>query len=241
MPTLSALDILGPVICLNQVASNVLMPVRPMIVQRILRRPEQASTALAKLASTAALAEFLITPLMGRLSDTFGRKPFIVGALGLNAAVAALAASASSSSKGHSLASLTLERMLTASSDTVFFTTLRAAMSDSMQGLQLTASAGVVAMWAGAGVFLGPLMSTRVLPALLGTADPTAVCYLFNALVYAASAAVVHRRLRETLPEQERKPMDWAAANPLNFLKVTCSLKVRPIAAPYTQVPNQNA
>jgi MFS family permease len=36
---------------------------------------------LARITSSGALSEFLVNPIFGRLMDTHGRKPFLVGAL----------------------------------------------------------------------------------------------------------------------------------------------------------------
>jgi MFS family permease len=207
-------DVLGPVIFADSMAACLLIPVRPTAVEAILKTPALVSAALAQLTAAAALAEFLVNPVFGRLTDTYGRKPFLVGALAANTIMAAI-----TSGNSGSFAVLALERCVTTSSDTVFFTTMRAAMTDRLSGADLTESGGKVAMWAGAGVMLGPLVSTRLLPMITGSVDPR-YCYMFNAVVMGCTTLFLQSRLDETLDENERKPMEWAAANPFNFLKM---------------------
>ena len=57
--------------------------VRPMLLREISpgSSVESVSTVLGQMTAAGALSEFLVNPMMGRLGDKYGRKPFLVGAL----------------------------------------------------------------------------------------------------------------------------------------------------------------
>ena len=58
-------------------------PLRPMLLREISpgSSVESVSTVLGQMTAAGALSEFLVNPMMGRLGDKYGRKPFLVGAL----------------------------------------------------------------------------------------------------------------------------------------------------------------
>eukprot|EP01052_Picozoa_sp_SAG31_P029566 SAG31_NODE_2949_length_4871_cov_2.742456_2_plen_214_part_00 len=68
---------------------------------------------------------------------------------------------------------------------------------------------------AGVGVMLGPILSQRLLVPILGHAR---FVFAVNVGLLGICAAVCGLAVDETLDKEQRKPMDWIACNPLNFV-----------------------
>lgn len=111
-----------------------------------------------------------------------------------------------------------LETIIRKASDTVFFTGVRTAMTDSLEGPELTISAAKIATFAGIGVMVGPILSQRVFIDLLKL-QPKHM-FLVNVGVLGATAAALAAAFTETLQPEKKKPMNWVACNPLNFLSL---------------------
>ena len=175
------------------------------------------SSVLARMTAAGATSEFILNPLCGRLSDKYGRKMFLVGGL-LGSATANLASFLPHLLGGQpSLQLLIFERCMRTAADTVVFTNVRASMSDFLTGAELTISASRVAMAAGVGVLLGPAFSTRFIVPLF---NQPLLMQGINVGLLSLAAAFIAAKLRETLPEEKRMPMDWSRANPLSFIKL---------------------
>ena len=100
----------------------------------------------------------------------------------------------------------------------MFFTGVRTAMTDSLKGAELTVSAAKIAIFAGVGVMIGPILSQRVFINMLKLQAKH--MFLVNVGLLAATAAVLGLTFGETLQAEQKKPMDWVACNPLNFISL---------------------
>ena len=145
--------------------------------------------------------------------DTHGRKPFLIGAMLASAAAYGLAFLNAGNANVY-----LIETIIRKASDTVFFTGVRTAMTDSLSGPELTISAARIATFAGCGVMVGPILSQRVFIELFKL-QPKHM-FLVNVGVLGATAAVLAATFRETLNPEHKKPMDWVACNPLNFVRL---------------------
>ena len=83
-----------------------------------------------------------------------------------------------------------------------------------VQGEALAIANSEMAIYSGVGIIVGPWIAARFLSdrATFGMA----------ALFAVLNGAMLLLRFRETLPLSERKPVKWAACNPLTFTKCAC-------------------
>ena len=107
-----------------------------------------------------------------------------------------------------------VESMIRVASDTVFVTSMRGCLSDVLKGPELTVSAARVATYAGIGICVGPILASRVIMPLISRR----YTFVMNACLFWLLTGWVAAKLPETLPPEDRKPMDWTAANPFNFI-----------------------
>lgn len=169
-----------------------------------------AATLLGRMASAGALAEFLSGPAVGRLSDAEGRKKYIVGGLLTTAILDMMVAS-----NPTSLFTLVLNNVITTATNTAFITVLRAGLADLLSGTQLGVANSQIGLAAGLGVIVGPFLGATIDDKF----GPAAAYAVASALGF-GTAAYVSSNFEETLAEDQKKPMDWKAANPLSFLKL---------------------
>jgi len=172
----------------------------------------KTATALGSFGSLAALVDILITPQLGRLSDTIGRKPLLLAApclaLLLRASVAAFPC----------VPLLVAVRVLGGMISATYMVSLRAALADGHRhdaptlvgrlGLISAASGGAYAFGMFAG---GQLASVRLrLP------------YLVAASSLALLLPLVSVCFKETLPPEQRVPFKPSPAG-LGFVKLFSS------------------
>lgn len=166
--------------------------------------------------AAASTTEFLINPALGRLSDQYGRKVFLLLSPLVNLVLKFLVFA----TDGRSFSLLALERIVGGAITTVGgSTTCSAAISDLVQGPDLAGALGTLGSYAGLGVLVAPFLSGQI----LATTGQVKHTYLFGAFV--AGFQLIYNSLcfRETL--QERKPMQWGACNPLSFVRIFTSDK----------------
>lgn len=159
----------------------------------------------------AAILEFLLNPVCGRLSDRYGRKLFLC----LSPAVNTLTKFMVAATDGKYLPLVALDRILGGAITTVGgSTTCAAAISDVVKGPELAGAMGNLGSYAGLGVLVGPFISGQILAAT----NKVKYTYLFGAVIAAFQLVCNLTLFQETL--EVSRPMDWAACNPLSFLKI---------------------
>jgi DHA1 family tetracycline resistance protein-like MFS transporter len=204
----AALGFIFVTVLLDLLAFGIVIPVLPRIVQSLLAGNTMRAALVLGIFSTAwAAMQFVFSPLLGALSDAFGRRPVILISLlglGLDYMVIALAPS---------LAWLFVGRILsgiTAAS----FTTASAYIADVTAPEQRAAGYGMLGAAFGLGFVLGPALG-----GVLGSIEPRLPFWVAATLclLNAAYGAFV---LPESLPRAQRVPLTIARANPFGALSL---------------------
>mmetsp|Transcript_107256 Transcript_107256/g.313627 ORF Transcript_107256/g.313627 Transcript_107256/m.313627 type:complete len:425 (+) Transcript_107256:59-1333(+) len=195
--------------CLLMAAVTMVVPTRAPMVLAI-KKGDAAATAKAMglMSTCAAVIELVVNPILGKLSDQFGRKPFlmmtpIVSAV-LHIFVAALP---------RSLPTQFIDRMIGGSMIFGFAAPAQAAMADlfAKEPTKLAMWGAKNGMFLGIGTTLGPMIGSK-----LGGA----MSFLASSLVFCATSLWVKMQVSETLSASSRKPFRFADINPVAFLKL---------------------
>lgn len=201
---------IGPLTFAIVTGGQLLNQSRPALVRRITNDQSKAAVMLAAFAGYGGAAEFLLNPVIGRLSDCFGRRPLLllspICCSFLRAMVALFPANPRV---------IMCERMLSSAVVTGFFSTMRAMLNDKLQGKDLVVAGGAMSMWAGSGVIIGPYIEVLILKLFGPRANFVAVSAI-NACV----ALIMYKIAKETLPLEDRKPVTLKACSPFTFVEM---------------------
>jgi len=192
---------------LDVMAMGLVIPVLPTLVEQFAGPAGNAGLWNGFLVALWAGMQFLCSPLIGALSDRYGRRPVILVStigLALDWLMMALAPD---------LWWLAVGRMLggvTSSS----FTAVYAYMADITAPEDRSRAFGIVgAAWA-AGFVAGPALGGLL--AAFGPRTPFWVAAALSALAFFYGLFV----LPESLPRERRTPFAWSRANPLGSLRL---------------------
>ena len=187
-------------------ALGTIVPVLPKLVVTFLNGDTAAAAEVYGVFGTAwALMQFLCSPLLGALSDRFGRRPVVLISnigLGLDYVVMALAPSLWWLFIGRGVSGITA-----ASISTGF-----AYVADVTPPEGRAARFGMLGVAFGAGFVLGPALG-----GIAGGIDPRLPFWIAAALSL-ANALYGLFVLPESLPRERRAPFEWRRANPLGSL-----------------------
>ncbi len=190
-------------IVLDVLALGIIIPVLPALVASFFGGDAgQAAEMLGLFGTVWAAMQFVCSPVLGALSDRFGRRPIILLSnlgLGLDYLVMALAPT---------LGWLFVGRMIsgiTAAS----FTTAGAYIADVTPPERRAAGFGLQGAAFGIGFVLGPALG-----GLLGSVDPRLPFWVAGGLSL-ANAVYGFLVLPESLPPEQRRGFSWRRANPL--------------------------
>ncbi len=198
----AGLAFIAVTVCLDVVSHTIVFPVLPHLVEQLLHgdRPG-AARWVGVLFAGWSLAQFFAAPVLGMLSDRYGRRPVIlisVFGLALDLVVTALAPT---------LTWLFIARVicgLTAGAQTAAM----AYVADITPAEDRTQRYGLLNAAAWTGVILGPALG-----GVLGALDMRAPFWVAAAvaLVNGLYGLIV---LPESLPRESRAPLRWRQANP---------------------------
>jgi MFS transporter, DHA1 family, tetracycline resistance protein len=203
-------------ILLDMFALGLILPILPKLVESFVDNDTARAAEIFGLFGTAwALMQFLFSPILGGLSDRFGRRPVVLLSnfgLALDYVLMALAPSLTWLFIGRVISGIT-----SASISTAF-----AYIADVTPPERRAAMFGKVGVAFGAGFILGPALG-----GLLGGMDPRLPFWVAAGLSFANTLYGL-LILPESLPADRRAPFRWKSANPLGALKL---LRSNPVLA----------
>lgn len=187
---------------------GLIIPVMAPLIAELKGIPvNQASAYGAVLLSVFAITQFLFSPVIGNLSDRYGRRPVLLFSLlgfGIDYVVLALAPSYGWLFIGRVIAGIT----------GASFTTASAYIADvSTDETTKAKNFGLIGAAFGLGFVLGPALG-----ALLATWGIRAPFYAAAALCL-LNCLYGYFLLPESLSKEHRRPFDWKRANPFGSLK----------------------
>lgn len=195
-----AVALIAVVSLLNAMAAMIIVPVLPMLVKEFTGDTEHAAAYVGEFAAIFAVAQFLAAPVLGALSDAFGRRRVIlISAFGLAAdyLLMALAPSVGWLLIGRIIAGITA-----ASAPAV-----NAYIADSLPAEERAGAYG----WTGAAFAIGFLAGPAI-GGVLGHIDPR-LPFWVSAALCCALAGYGAFLLPESLPKERRVPFRFAQAS----------------------------
>ena len=195
-------------VALDALGFGVVVPIVPSLVMQ-LEHVTAARTSLwmGELLAAFSVMQFLCAPLLGALSDRFGRRPVLLMALAgmcLNYLLLAWAPS---------LAWLFVGRVI-AGATAASYSTATAYIADVTPPEQRAQRFGLVGAMFGLGFVAGPALG-----GLLGSYDLRAP-FLVSAALAGINMLYAALVLPESLAPALRRPISWARANPVGSIRV---------------------
>ena len=193
-------------VAIDTIGFGLIMPVMPTLLTELTGETvNRAAIYGGWLAFVYAAMQFLAAPVLGNLSDRFGRRPVLliaIAALGIDYVILALAPN---------LGWLFLGRMIAGMAG-ASFTPAYAYVADITPPERRAQNFGVVSGAFGVGFIVGPALG-----GLLGGLGSRAPFYAAAALSL-VNLAYGYFVLAESLPPERRRPFTWWRANPLGTL-----------------------
>ncbi len=205
-PRRAALVFIFVTVLLDILALGMIFPVLPQLVVGFVGGDSARGAEVFGLVSTLwALMQFIFAPVLGALSDRYGRRRVVLisnTCMGLNYILLALAPSLGWLIVGRVVSGITSASISTAS----------AYIADVTPVDKRAASFGMLGAAIGVGFVLGPAMG-----GLLGGVDPR-LPFWVSAVLSLGNALYGLFVLPESLPPERRRPFEWRRANPVAAL-----------------------
>ena len=206
-PRRAALTFIFVTVVLDMLALGMVVPVLPHLIEDFLGGDIPRAAQLVGFFGTVwAVMQFFSMPVMGALSDRFGRRPVILLSnfgLGLDYVLMALAPTLSWLFVGRLISGVTAASISTS----------MAYVADVTPPERRAQSFGFVGVAFGLGFVLGPAIG-----GLLGSVDPR-LPFWAAACASLLNAAYGFFILPESLPREKRRAFEWRRANPLGSLR----------------------
>ena len=199
---------------LDALGFGIVVPIVPALVERLTGgNTSHAAQWVGALVATFAAAQFVAAPVLGGLSDRFGRRPVIILSLLGAAANYLLLAWAPS------LVWLFVGRLL-AGATAASASAANAYIADITPAAQRSARFGLVGATFGAGFVFGPALG-----GVLGAVD-LRLPFLVSAGLAAANACYGLLVLPESLPPAQRRSFSLRQANPIGSIHTLAADRV---------------
>ena len=207
-PKKSAITFIFITLLIDVMGWGLIIPVMADLIAQLKGIPvNEASTYGAFLLSVFAITQFLFSPVMGNLSDKYGRRPVLLLSLlgfGMDYIILAVAPDYSWLFVGRVIAGIT----------GASFTTATAYIADvSTDATNRAKNFGLIGAAFGLGFVLGPALG-----ALLATWGIRAPFYA-AAILCLLNCLYGYFFLPESLSKESRRPFEWKRANPFGSLK----------------------
>lgn len=200
------------VVLIDMMAVGLIVPVLPAWVGQFTSSPDEQAAAYSLVTFSFALAAFVGAPLLGALSDRFGRRPvLLLGFMGL-----------------------AINFFWTAAATSLWMLVASRVVGGGMQANAAVANAyvadisapeerarrfGLLGAMFGLGFILGPALG-----GVLGAID-LRLPFVVAGVLALANLVYGYFVLPESLPSSRRAPLDWKRANPVTSLKALAQLK----------------
>lgn len=198
-------------VLLDMLALGVIMPVLPKLVESFVGHDTAIAARYLGLFGTAwALMQFFFAPVLGAVSDRFGRRPVVLMSnfgLALDYVLMAWAPTLMWLFVGRVISGIT-----SASVSTAF-----AYIADVTAPEKRPQAFGLIGAAFGAGFILGPAIG-----GLLGGMDPRLPFWVAAGLSFTNTLYGLFV-LPESLPPERRSPFRWRTANPIGALRLLAS------------------
>lgn len=208
VPRKGAFAFIFATVTLDMLAFGVIAPVFPKLVINFVGGDNaQAAVIFGIFGTVFALMQFLMSPILGALSDRFGRRPVIILSnigLGVDYIIMALAPNLAWLFVGRVLSGIT-----SASATTAY-----AYVADVAPPEKRAAGFGLLGAAFGIGFIIGPAVG-----GLLGAVDPH-YPFWFAAALSLLNGVYGFFVLPESLPPALRRAFAWSRANPIGSLKM---------------------
>ena len=202
----SALIFVLVTICIDSIGLGIIIPSLPSLIADASHMTIQASSKYSGLVlSTYALMQFVFSPLIGNLSDRYGRKPIILMSLfglGIDYVFMYFAPSLFWLVIGRAISG-----MFGAS-----FTTAAAYIADISNDDNRAQNFGMIGAAFGVGFILGPAIGGLISD--WGVRAPFLVAAFFSLANFIYGLLF----LKESLPVDQRRKFEWKRANPVGAL-----------------------
>lgn len=207
-PRQAAFAFIFVTVVLDMFAIGVIIPVLPKLLEDFMGGNTASAAEVYGVFGTAwALMQFFCSPILGSLSDRFGRRPIILLSnigLGLDYVLMALAPTVAWLFVGRVISGITAASVSTAG----------AYIADVTPPEQRAARFGMLGAAFGFGFVVGPALG-----GLLGGIDPRLPFWVAAGLSL-ANALYGMFVLPESLPHERRRSFSWRRANPVGAFKL---------------------
>jgi DHA1 family tetracycline resistance protein-like MFS transporter len=203
----AALGFIFVTLLIDVTGLGIIIPVLPKLIESLIHSGLSEASRYAGLLTLAyAVMQFLFAPVLGNLSDKYGRRPILLGSLlgfGIDYMFMAFAPSIGWLFLGRGIAGIT----------GASFTTASAYIADVSTPEKRAQNFGMIGVAFGIGFIVGP-----VIGGILGKYS-THLPFIAASVLALLNAAYGYFVLPESLDAVHRRPFDIKRANPLGSLK----------------------
>jgi MFS transporter, DHA1 family, tetracycline resistance protein len=200
------------VVLIDMLAVGLIVPVLPALVGQFTSSPSEQTYWYGVVTFSYAIASFVGAPLLGALSDHYGRRPILL--LGFCGLAINFFTTALSTAAWMLVASRLVGGAMQANAAVA-----NAYVADITPPDQRAKRFGMLGAMFGIGFILGP-----VIGGLLGGINPHLPFFVSGTLAL-VNLAYGYFVLPESLPADRRRGVDWKRANPFSSLKQLAQLK----------------